>query len=242
MLVCIIFSAVLRIREELETQTGHKVIVHSSRTVNVRRTCIDETIHAHNMQRVWFLVPTVALAIQQTTVLRTTLPSHPCRLLCGLDHVDTWSTQAVWDAALQGFQIVVCTHAVLKDALVHAFVRMADICLLVFDEAHHCLKDHPARVVMEFYHSIKDGQNRPAILGLTASPVKSKNGKGLEDLERNLNAVARTPKLHREQLLQYTHCPAMIAASFDQFPQEPPLLFARLEEAFHHMVSPSLTG
>lgn len=54
----------------------------------------------------------------------------------------------------------------------------------------------------------------PAILGLTASPVvNSKIGK-LEELERNLQAISRTPKLHREELLRFVYQPSLVKLLF----------------------------
>ena len=79
--------------------------------------------------------------------------------------------------------MVVCTHQVLLDALIHGFVHMRDIALLVFDEAHHCAGNHPANTIMRnFYHveSLERQGELPAILGLTASPVVKKSGEGLQ--------------------------------------------------------------
>ena len=60
--------------------------------------------------------------------------------------------------------------------------RMEQIALIVFDEAHHCVRGHPANKIMQnFYHAEKEGHGkRPHILGLTASPVVRKRGDGLE--------------------------------------------------------------
>lgn len=85
---------------------------------------------------------------------------------------------------------------ILLEALVHGFVRMQQLALMVFDEgtvklllliivlwliihsAHSCIGDHPSsRILRDFYHQTKT-EERPAILGLTASPVvNSKVGK-----------------------------------------------------------------
>ena len=54
-------------------------------------------------------------------------------------------------------------------------VKLQQMCLLVFDEAHHCTKKHPANQIMDgFYrHLLHLGLRKelPAILGLSASPV-----------------------------------------------------------------------
>lgn len=138
-------------------------------------------------------------------------------MLCGKDGVDAWTNQPIWDAALKGIDIVVATHAVLADALTHAFVRMTNICLLVFDEAHHAANNHPAARVMTFYHPMSDDveRKRPKVLGLTASPVvRKRDSAGLKVLETNLDATVCTPKVHREQLLLHAHRPEMSVASY----------------------------
>lgn len=89
----------------------------------------------------------------------------------------------MWDDALRNINIVVCTHQVLLDALIHGFVQLHKIALLVFDEAHHCVRSHPANKIMQnFYHASRyERQEKlPSILGLTASPVVRRKGEGLQ--------------------------------------------------------------
>lgn len=87
---------------------------------------------------------------------------------------------------------MVTTPQVLLDALRHGYIIMGrDISLIVFDEAHHAVDHHPYnRIMQEFYfecfprHSAVSAMAlsvispdtqvyliRPAILGLTASPI-----------------------------------------------------------------------
>jgi endoribonuclease Dicer len=71
---------------------------------------------------------------------------------------------------------------VLLDALHHGYVSMGQqVGLIVFDEAHHVADKHPSNLIMKgFYFSLPPRQKarpsgsvieRPAILGLTASPT-----------------------------------------------------------------------
>lgn len=89
-------------------------------------------------QRVWFLAPTVTLCEQQSKVFETYLPSYNVLVLSGQDDVDHWAEQSVWDAVLHNVRIVLSTHQVLLDALSHAFVKMDDLALLIFDEGRCC--------------------------------------------------------------------------------------------------------
>lgn len=152
-------------------------------------------------------------------------------MLCGKDGIDAWTTQQHWDQALEGFDVVVATHAVLSDALVHGFVKLKNISLLVFDEAHHVANKHPAMRIMDNYHDLTNQNTScPKILGLTASPVvrKGQADMALSQLERNLDAVVRTPKLHREQMLEYVHRPAMSTIEHDPCVEACPGSFDRL--------------
>ncbi|KAL8801992.1 MAG: hypothetical protein Q9200_006748, partial [Gallowayella weberi] len=179
---------------------------------------------------VWFLAPNVALADQQAKVIATQIPSVQSRLLIGADGVDHWSEQWIWDGVLKGISIVISTHQVglglnskkiLLDALTHGFVQMSRLSLLVFDEAHHCMSNHPAsRILRDFYHPHRatDQEQTPAILGLTASPVVNSKVGQLEQLETNLHAISRTPKVHREELLRHVHRPALVTLAYAAVP------------------------
>ena len=85
-------------------------------------------------QIVWFLAPGVELCRQQHNVLAAFFPSVRTRLLIGSDNMERWGETAIWDAALHQVRIVVSTHAVLAQALEHAFVSLSRLALLVFDE------------------------------------------------------------------------------------------------------------
>ncbi|KZF20015.1 hypothetical protein L228DRAFT_214035 [Xylona heveae TC161] len=179
--------AVMRIEAELERLPLHKLV--------------------------WFLAPTVALCEQQYRVLQLHLPVHQARFLSG-DIVDRWSDQRQWDAILKNIRIVVSTHQVLSDALTHGFVKMEALGLMVFDEAHHCIKNHPAnRIMRDFYRPLTfkgPGCDRPHILGLSASPIITNDKFGIQVIEGNLDAIARSPKRHREDLLKQVHHPALV--------------------------------
>ena len=83
---------------------------------------------------------------------------------------------------------MVSTPQVLLDALGHGYVSLGrDISLLVFDEAHHAVNNHPYnRIMTDFYVKLPcrnqqssqnslDSEVRPMVLGLTASPIYGGN-------------------------------------------------------------------
>ncbi|KAK0706786.1 hypothetical protein B0T26DRAFT_472686 [Lasiosphaeria miniovina] len=167
-------------------------------------------------KRVWFLTPTVPLALQQFEVLQAEIPAVQCRLICGLDNVEAWSEQRVWDAVLYNVRVVVSTFKILFDAVSHAFVRLSSLSLIVIDEAHNCIKKNPvARLMNEFYWPAKQiGHEVPHILGLTASPLVTSKAEELEVLETTLDAICRRPNKHRDELIAQVNRPDMIATPY----------------------------
>ncbi|KAJ5773733.1 hypothetical protein N7457_008629 [Penicillium paradoxum] len=170
---------------------------------------------------IWFLAPTVALSLQQHAVINSQIPSVKTKVLTGLDNVDRWTDQGIWDKFLKDVRVVVSTYAVLADALTHGFVRMSRLALLIFDEAHHCTRRHPANKIMQnHYHPalLRAGPDAvPRILGLTASPVVRSSNNELETIESNLNAVCRTPRVFRTELLENTHRPHLERLNYTPF-------------------------
>jgi endoribonuclease Dicer len=77
-----------------------------------------------------------------------------------------------WDMQFDNYMVIVCTAAILQKCLAHAFIKMEQVNLLIFDEAHHAKKSHPyARIIKDYY--VKMGGERPRILGMTSSPADS---------------------------------------------------------------------
>lgn len=125
----------LRIQAELDRCATEKVGFWDSSS----RNCLSLT-WCKLVQRIWFLAPSVELCEQQHNDLQRAMPAYKMRLLTGQDNVDKWSQQSTWDAALDQVRVVVSTHAILSDALRHAFVSLNGLALLVFDEGREDLQ------------------------------------------------------------------------------------------------------
>lgn len=164
---------------------------------------------------IWFLAPTVALCEQQCEVIRLQNPAVPIEILTGNASVDNWS-KGTWDKVLRDARVLVATFQILLDALAHGFVQMADLSLLVVDEAHNCMGKSPLSQIMnKFYHPAKSGNKSvPAILGLTASPVMRSDLKGIRQLEEALDAHCITPVASRNELLKCVNKPELVYAPF----------------------------
>ncbi|KDR84248.1 hypothetical protein GALMADRAFT_133594 [Galerina marginata CBS 339.88] len=175
----------------------------------------------HEMEREptkisWFMAPTVALCEQQKSVIETYLPVS-VGLVSGSNEPDQWKDANLWARVLRTHRIMVSTPQVFLDALRHGYISLGeDISLLVFDEAHHAVDNHPYnRIMMEFYFDLLPPSEhtplnnvRPMILGLTASPIYGGNVvTAFQKIESNLDSTIRAPLRHRSELAEYVHRP-----------------------------------
>jgi ERCC4-related helicase len=136
-------------------------------------------------------------------------------------------------------EVVISTPQPLLDALSHGFIRMSRLSLIVFDEAHHCTKNAPMNKIMQtFYHPAKrEGLTceLPHILGLSASPVTSSKST-LENLERNLDAICKTPTRQIDEYRQFVHEPEFLVLPYtipDPGPQ--PRILNRLRQTINNL-------
>ncbi|KAI1456134.1 hypothetical protein F4805DRAFT_245658 [Annulohypoxylon moriforme] len=194
----------------METGTGKTQVIQAE----LERSPPDKII--------WFLAPTVALCEQQARVLRSQIPSVQIKFLSGADGIDTWTDNRTWDDYLEDARVVISTHQVLLDATNHAFVRIERLSLVVIDEAHNCVGKHPGSKFMALYHARKAvGLPVPSILGLTASPIMNSKLDALETIEKTLDAVCKTPTIHREGLLSVVKQPVMYYRFYSQLDDIP---------------------
>ncbi|KAL4741976.1 hypothetical protein BDV11DRAFT_212303 [Aspergillus similis] len=168
----------------------------------------------------FFLVDSVTLSYQQAGVLRNNLDTNVGHIFGALG-IDLWSRQT-WTGFLMKYMVVVCTAEILHQCLLHAHIRMEQINLLVFDEAHHTKKDHVyARIIRDSYF-LTAPSKRPRIFGMTASPIDTKGdvAKGAINLELYLDSKIATAS----QLSQIHH--------FVKRPNEEVWVHDRLERPF----------
>ncbi|EER25001.1 Type III restriction enzyme, res subunit family protein [Coccidioides posadasii C735 delta SOWgp] len=175
----------------LDTGSGKTLIAVLLLKHIIEQELIDRS--AEKPHRVsFFLVDSVTLVFQQAAVLQNNINQRVDKF-CGAMETDLWNGET-WERHLAKNMVIVCTAEVLYQCLLHAFVKMENINLLIFDEAHNAKKDHPyARIVKDFY--LKDGNaKRPKIFGMTASPVDAKVDvvKAARNLETLLNSQIAT--------------------------------------------------
>ncbi|KAF0911134.1 hypothetical protein E2562_005501 [Oryza meyeriana var. granulata] len=120
------------------------------------------------------------------------------------------------------YQVLVMTAQILLNILRHSIIKMDAIHLLILDECHHAVKKHPYSLVMsEFYHTTTK-EKRPAVFGMTASPVNLKGVTSQEDcaikirnLESKLDSVVCTIK-DRKELEKHVPMPLEVVVQYDK--------------------------
>ena len=145
-------------------------------------------------KKVIFMVPTTNLVEQQADAINSYTPLKVGRYSGnhqksqksspGKFQMENWKTQ------LQSFDVFVFTEKKLYDTLMHGFLKLEDFDMVVFDECHHADQSHYYNLIMQdFFYFKKDKLlPKPRILGLTASPIKSKIG---DSDQRNISSDIR---------------------------------------------------
>ncbi|KAK1728887.1 LOW QUALITY PROTEIN: RNase3 domain-containing protein [Colletotrichum acutatum] len=149
----------------LDTGTG-KTLIAALLLRHILEKEVEDRAVGKPKRTAFFLVDKVSLH----AVLECNL-EHTVARYCG-DMM--WSSE-FWAKQFEENMVVVCTAAILQKCLMHSYIRMDQINLLIFDEAHHTKKNHPyARIIKDFYIKESDKEKRPKILGMTASPTNMK--------------------------------------------------------------------
>ncbi|KAF4598646.1 Dicer-like protein 2 [Pleurotus pulmonarius] len=148
--------------------------------------------------------------------------------ISGASNPDDWKGRVLWEGLLATHKVVVSTPQVLLNALRHGYVSMGkDISLIVFDEAHHAVREEPYNQIMrEFYFRLpsrvsgsgndQSAVARPAIMGMTASPVYGGNvERAFRSLEANLDCTIRAPRIHRAELGRHVYRPTFTHVMYE---------------------------
>lgn len=128
-------------------------------------------------ERVLVLAPTRPLALQHRDSFERLVPGLRTALFTGSDP----GRAARWQSA----QAVFATPQGLENDLEEGLYGLADVGLLVFDEAHRAVGDYSYVRLAALY---REQRARPLVLGLTASPGAQR--KRVDEVLRNLGIVA----------------------------------------------------
>lgn len=152
----------------LDTGSG-KTLIAALLMRHVAHQELEDRANGKQPKMSFFLVNSVHLVRQQQRMLANNLPTVPEALHGGVKD-DLWK-RVEWDGLKAKNQAIVCTAEILNQCLMHSFVKMEEINLLVFDEAHHAKKGHPYARIIKDYYLQTEPSFRPKIFGMTASPV-----------------------------------------------------------------------
>ena len=118
-------------------------------------------------QKVIMLAPTKPLVLQHREFFKEHFPERTFKqsILTG----ETSPTQRVSD--FEESALIFATPEVIRNDVLNGRYGLSRVCLVIFDEAHRCVRDYAYSEVASSY---KSQASNPLILGLTASPSARK--------------------------------------------------------------------
>ncbi|XP_058692660.1 endoribonuclease Dicer isoform X2 [Poecile atricapillus] len=145
-----------------------------------------------NGKRTVFLVNSANQVAQQVSAVRTHSDLKVGEY-SSLEVTESW-TKEKWSQEFSKHQVLVMTCHVALTVLRNEYLSLSNINLLVFDECHLAIQDHPYREIMKI---CEDYPSCPRILGLTASILNGKCDPAeleekIQKLEKILKSNAET--------------------------------------------------
>ncbi|KAL0586251.1 hypothetical protein ABG067_004100 [Albugo candida] len=159
-----------------------------------------EEFAALNPKRITvFLVPTRPLVSQQAQYVRRESNLMAIELMGQTPTLLKDLVKIREKIALDESVALVITPQLFFNLLFENRLYLSDVSLLIFDEAHHAIGDHPYAEILNLL-SAQDECDRPRLMGLSASPYGNKAGEEtgsafLHQLLRMYNATLDTPSL-----------------------------------------------
>jgi len=114
-------------------------------------------------EKVVFLAPTKPLAEQHLEFFKKHLPELFADMQLFTGAVKADKRKKIWQTA----DIIFSTPQCVANDLKNYLYNLKEVCLLIEDEAHRCIKNYDYNYVAQKY---KEQSKNPRILGLTASP------------------------------------------------------------------------
>jgi len=129
-------------------------------------------------EKVVFLAPTKPLAEQHISTFKKYLPELFGEMQLFTGKVNASERKKIWQTA----DIIFSTPQCVANDLKNNLYDLKDVCLLIEDEAHRCLKNYDYNYVARKY--LEQSQHQ-RILGLTASPGSERTK--IKDICKNLS-------------------------------------------------------
>ena len=119
-------------------------------------------------QKVVFLAPTKPLAEQHINSYKKYLPELFAEMQLFTGAINSEKRKKIW----QTTDIIFSTPQCVANDLKKELYNLNDVCLLIEDEAHRCVKNYDYNYIASRY---KSQAENPRIIGLTASPGSEKS-------------------------------------------------------------------
>ncbi|XP_037342492.2 endoribonuclease Dicer [Pungitius pungitius] len=145
-----------------------------------------------NAKRTFFLVNTAVSVVQQAAAVRTHSDLQVGEYT-DVKETSSWTNQR-WSQEIMENQVLVMTCHIFLHVLRNKILPLSKINLVVFDDCHLAITDHPYCDIMKLFEGCSGG---PRILGLTASILNGKCDPSelehkIQNLERILKSNAET--------------------------------------------------
>src|SRR3989337_1131797 len=129
-------------------------------------------------EKVVFLAPTKPLADQHLRYFKKHLPELFADMQIFTGNVNPGNRKKIWQTS----DIIFSTPQCIANDVRNELYNLNEVCLLVEDEAHRCMKNYDYNFIAQNY--MKNAKH-PRIIGLTASPGSEKSK--ITDICRNLS-------------------------------------------------------
>uniref|UniRef100_A0A8C2H565 ribonuclease III n=1 Tax=Cyprinus carpio TaxID=7962 RepID=A0A8C2H565_CYPCA len=152
---------------------------------------LSHQIRGENGKRTVFLVNAASSVVQQASTVRTHSDLHVGDYMS--QDMTSWPEE-MWNREMIENQVLVMTCHIFLHVLKNGVLPLSKINLLVFDECHLAITDHPYREIMKICEGCP---GCPRILGLTASILNGKCDpcdleEKIQNLEKILQSSAET--------------------------------------------------